>query len=58
MIKLFAGLDFVVAEDGRTVHDVCLVRVKSLAESNGRWDLHRLLATVPADQALRSLDHL
>jgi branched-chain amino acid transport system substrate-binding protein len=44
-----------IREDGRMVHDMYLFEVKSPAESKGRWDDYKLLATVPADQAFQSL---
>jgi branched-chain amino acid transport system substrate-binding protein len=44
-----------VREDGRHVHDMHLVEVKKPEESRGPWDLYRILATVPADQAFRPL---
>lgn len=44
-----------VREDGRHVHDMHLVEVKKPAESRGPWDLYRILATIPADQAFRPL---
>ncbi|HJT07924.1 MAG TPA: ABC transporter substrate-binding protein [Stellaceae bacterium] len=43
-------------EDGRMVHDMYLMQVKTPAESKGEWDLYKLLATVPGDQAYRPLD--
>jgi branched-chain amino acid transport system substrate-binding protein len=42
--------------DGRMVHDMYLFEVKSPAESKGEWDLYKLLATVPGDEAFRPLD--
>jgi branched-chain amino acid transport system substrate-binding protein len=42
--------------DGRMVHDMYLFEVKKPEESKGEWDLYKLLATVPADQAFRPLD--
>jgi len=44
-----------IREDGRMVHDMYLFEVKSPAESKGRWDDYKLLATVPGDQAFQSL---
>jgi branched-chain amino acid transport system substrate-binding protein len=41
--------------DGRMVHDVYLVQIKSPAESNGEWDLLKLVATIPGDKAFRPL---
>jgi len=45
-----------IREDGRMVHDMYLFEVKKPEESKGEWDLYKLLATVPADQAFRPLD--
>jgi branched-chain amino acid transport system substrate-binding protein len=44
-----------IREDGRMVHDMYLVQVKTPAESKGEWDLYKILATVPGDQAYRPL---
>jgi len=44
-----------IREDGRMVHDMYLMEVKSPAESKGAWDVYRLLATVPGDEAYRPL---
>lgn len=45
-----------IREDGRMVHDMHLFEVKSPAESKSDWDLYKLLATVPGDEAFRPLD--
>jgi branched-chain amino acid transport system substrate-binding protein len=42
--------------DGRMVHDMYLFEVKKPKESKGEWDLYKLLATVPGDEAFRPLD--
>ena len=42
--------------DGRMVHDMYLFEVKKPQESKGEWDLYKLLATVPGDEAFRPLD--
>jgi branched-chain amino acid transport system substrate-binding protein len=42
--------------DGRMVHDVYLVQIKSPAESQGEWDLLKLVATIPGDKAFRPLE--
>ena len=42
--------------DGRMVHDMYLFEVKKPEESKGEWDLYKLLATVPGEQAFRPLD--
>jgi len=41
--------------DGRMVHDVYVVQIKSPAESTGEWDLLKLVATIPGDQVFRPL---
>ncbi len=42
--------------DGRLVHDMYFVQVKTPAESTGPWDYYKILATIPGDQAFRPLD--
>jgi branched-chain amino acid transport system substrate-binding protein len=41
--------------DGRMVHDVYVVQIKSPAESKGEWDLIKLVAALPGDQVFRPL---
>ena len=41
--------------DGRMVHDVYLVQIKTPAESQGEWDLLKLVATIPGERAFRPL---
>lgn len=43
-------------EDGRMVHDMYLVQVKSPEESKGPWDYYKVLRTIPGDEAFRPLD--
>jgi branched-chain amino acid transport system substrate-binding protein len=45
-----------IREDGRMVHDMYLFEVKKPEESKNEWDLYKLLATVPGDEAFRPLD--
>jgi branched-chain amino acid transport system substrate-binding protein len=42
--------------DGRLMHDMYLAQVKSPEESKGPWDYYKILGTVPAEQAFRSLE--
>ncbi len=42
--------------DGRMVHDMYLFEVKKPSESQSEWDVYKLLATVPGDEAFRPLD--
>lgn len=44
-----------IREDGRMVHDMYLVRVKTPQESHYAWDYYSIKAIIPADQAFRSL---
>ena len=44
-----------IRRDGRAVHDMYLFEVKAPAESKGRWDYYKLIATIPADQAFRPM---
>jgi branched-chain amino acid transport system substrate-binding protein len=44
-----------IREDGRMVHDMYLFEVKKPSESKGEWDLYKLLATVPGDEAFRPM---
>jgi len=43
-------------EDGRLLRDMYLAEVKSPAESKGKDDIYKILATVPADKAWRPLN--
>ena len=42
-----------IRSDGRKLHDMYVVEVKSPAESRGAWDYFKVLKTVPAAQAFR-----
>jgi branched-chain amino acid transport system substrate-binding protein len=56
LIHDFFTKDGHIREDGRMVHEMHLYEVKKPEESKGEWDLYKLLATVPGDQAFRPLD--
>lgn len=43
-------------EDGRVVHDMYLVRVKTPEESTGPWDYYEVLRTIPGDEAFLPLE--
>jgi branched-chain amino acid transport system substrate-binding protein len=45
-----------VRKDGRAVHDMYTFRVKTPAESKGRWDDYALVARIPGTEAFRPLD--
>ncbi|VVD92902.1 ABC transporter permease [Pandoraea iniqua] len=44
-----------IRADGKLVHDMLLVQVKTPAESKGDWDLYKILETIPADKAFAPL---
>jgi branched-chain amino acid transport system substrate-binding protein len=44
-----------IRADGRKMHDAYLFEVKKPEESKGEWDLYKLVATLPAEQAFRPL---
>ncbi len=44
-----------IREDGRMVHDMYLVQVKTPAESKYPWDYYKVLATIPGDEAFQPL---
>ncbi len=44
-----------IRADGRLLHDLYLVRVKSPSVSRMPWDYYEVLSTIPADQAFQSL---
>jgi branched-chain amino acid transport system substrate-binding protein len=43
-------------EDGRLIRDMYLFQVKSPAESKGKDDIYKLIATVPGDKAYRPMN--
>jgi branched-chain amino acid transport system substrate-binding protein len=48
--------DVTVRSDGRAAHAMHVFRVKTPAQSQGRWDLYEQIATIPAELAFRPLD--
>jgi branched-chain amino acid transport system substrate-binding protein len=44
-----------IRADGRKIHPAYLMEVKKPAESSGPWDLHKIRATIPAEQAFRPM---
>jgi branched-chain amino acid transport system substrate-binding protein len=42
-------------EDGRLVRDMYLLEVKSPKESNGEWDLLKVLSSISGDEAFRPM---
>ncbi len=47
----FFAKNGVVRPDGRMVHDMTLMQVKSPAESKYDWDYYKVVQTIPGDQA-------
>jgi branched-chain amino acid transport system substrate-binding protein len=45
-----------VRADGRALHPMYLFQVKTPTESTSAWDVYKLVATIPADQAFRPLN--
>lgn len=44
-----------IREDGRMLHDMYLVQVKTPAESRYPWDYYKVVATIPANEAFMPL---
>jgi branched-chain amino acid transport system substrate-binding protein len=44
-----------IRADGRMVHDMYVMQVKSPQESKYPWDYYKLLRIVPGDEAFRPL---
>jgi len=44
-----------IREDGRMIHDMYLVQVKSPAESKSPWDYYKVLSTIPGKDAFMPL---
>src|SRR5882672_1889855 len=54
-INDFMTKDGKVREDGRVIRDMYLMQVKTPEESQGEWDLAKIIATVPGNEAFRPL---
>jgi branched-chain amino acid transport system substrate-binding protein len=44
-----------IREDGRKIHPMYLLQVKTPADSKSEWDVFKIAATIPADKAFRPL---
>jgi branched-chain amino acid transport system substrate-binding protein len=44
-----------IRQDGRKIHPMLLLQVKSPAESKGEWDVFKVVATIEAEQAFRPM---
>jgi ABC-type branched-chain amino acid transport systems, periplasmic component len=45
-----------IREDGRKIHPMYLLQVKTPAESKSEWDVFKVVDTIPADKAFRPLN--
>jgi len=45
-----------IREDGRKLHPMYLLQVKSPEESKGDWDFYKVISTIPAEQAFRPMN--
>jgi len=54
-INDFFATNGYVREDGRMVHDMFLMQVKTPAESKGPWDYYKIVETLPGDKVYASL---
>ena len=54
-INDFFATNGYVREDGRMVHDMFLMQVKTPAESKGPWDYYKIIETLPGDKVYASL---
>ncbi len=54
-INDFMTKNGVVRADGRVIRDMYLMEAKTPAESKGPWDLAKMVATVPGNEAFRPL---
>ena len=54
-INDFFATNGYVREDGRMIHDMFLMQVKTPAESKAPWDYYKIISTLPGDQVFGSL---
>jgi len=45
-----------IRADGRKIHPMYLLQVKTPEESKGEWDVFKVVSTIPADKAFRPLN--
>ena len=55
-INDFMTRDGRIREDGRVIRNMYLMQAKTPEESKGEWDLAKIVATIPGDQAFRPLN--
>jgi branched-chain amino acid transport system substrate-binding protein len=56
-INDFFNRNAYLREDGRVIHDMFLVRVKTPEESRAAGDLYEVLATIPGKEAFASVEN-
>ena len=44
-----------IRPDGRKIHPMYLMTTKTVADSKGKWDVFRLVRTIPAEEAFRPI---
>ena len=44
-----------IRDDGRVIRDIYLLGTKTREESKGEWDLMKIVATIPGEEAFRPL---
>ena len=49
------ALNGTLRADGRMIHDMYLMQVKTPEESSGEWDYYKVLATLPGDEIYRPM---
>jgi len=54
-VKDFYSAGSIRKEDGRFVHDMFLMQVKSPKESTEPWDYYKVTARIPGDDAFTKL---
>ena len=54
-INDFMTKDGSIRADGRVIRDMYLMQAKTPEESKGQWDLMKMVATVPGNEAFRPL---
>jgi branched-chain amino acid transport system substrate-binding protein len=54
-INDFMTKDGHIRDDGRVIRDMYLMETKTPAESKGEWDLVKVVATIPGNEAFRPL---
>jgi branched-chain amino acid transport system substrate-binding protein len=51
----FFAKEGLIRDDGRMIHDMYLMQVKTPAESKYPWDYYKILSVIPRDKAFQPL---